>query len=444
MKQQRWLRAIRSVSISTAACAAVVVLCVAQGVLRAQDAPEAARDATDVRSVRAFGAKGDGKTDDTAAIQAAIDDLPEAGGAVRVPSGTYLVNRLVLRSGTTFLGSGQATVLEALPEAMCVITFAEGEQTGIRIADMVIDGGYAEDRKDQGIGLFATKPSVVVDLSVERVRFRNHQNNAIQIGRGPGEKHHDLLFRDIDIRKTGLDYGSGFLFHSGSNIWIDRTVIMNVGGKRNDGRSHGIWTKYKSEITNFRVTNCHIEGSGSCNIFLGDTHDVRIVNNSIRAATRGGGTASGIQANCAYAGRMRGLLISGNEIVDSGGYGLCVSNVDEVQIIGNKFLRGTDPAIRMQGDPKNWIIANNMFLDVESVGPVVIGETKGHSHYGVISGNVFSGCKMWALSVSGGQHVSIVGNTICDNGQGWGRDEDGTILDPAGKPLDLRTRQEII
>lgn len=45
-------------------------------------------------NVRDFGAVGDGKTDDTAAIQRAID----AGGAVRFPSGTYLTGSVYLKS----------------------------------------------------------------------------------------------------------------------------------------------------------------------------------------------------------------------------------------------------------------------------------------------------------------------------------------------------------
>ena len=51
--------------------------------------------AADAADVRAFGAKGDGATDDTAAIQRAID----AGGAVHFPAGTYLTGTLHLRSG---------------------------------------------------------------------------------------------------------------------------------------------------------------------------------------------------------------------------------------------------------------------------------------------------------------------------------------------------------
>ena len=50
--------------------------------------------------VRDFGALGDGQTDDTSAIQGAIQACPK-GGRVRVPRGTYFVGPLVLKSHMT-------------------------------------------------------------------------------------------------------------------------------------------------------------------------------------------------------------------------------------------------------------------------------------------------------------------------------------------------------
>ena len=386
--------------------------------------------------VKAFGAKGDGKTDDTAAIQAALDGLPEAGGTVTLPPGTYLVKRLVLKGGASLVGAGRASVLKALPDANEIIAFASGEQQGIRISDLMIDGGHFAERTEPGHGIFLRAPAVVSDLLVERVWFQNHMTDAIVIAGSHGEEHHDLVFRDIDIRKTGMTHGCGIIIRSGSNIWVDRAHIFEVGAKPNDHRSHGIATLYRSNVTNLRVTNCIINGSAGHNIFLGDAHNVSIVNNRLaRSARDSGGNDSGIQANCAYAGRMRGLLISGNEIVDSGGYGVCTSGVDEVKMIGNTFMRGTDPCIRMQDNPRNWVLANNVFLDVGSVGPVIIGDAD-HSHNGVVSGNIITGSLMWGLAISGGQDIAITGNTITDNGRGWGRDEQGRILSYDGKLLD--------
>lgn len=56
-----------------------------------------------ILDVRQFGAKGDGKTLDTEAIQKAIDECGKAGsGTVRLTAGTYLSKPIFLRSNITF------------------------------------------------------------------------------------------------------------------------------------------------------------------------------------------------------------------------------------------------------------------------------------------------------------------------------------------------------
>jgi len=61
--------------------------------------------ATDTVSVRDFGAKGDGVTDDTAAFQAALDSFGTKGGIVYASRGTYLfAGNLNVPSAVTLLG----------------------------------------------------------------------------------------------------------------------------------------------------------------------------------------------------------------------------------------------------------------------------------------------------------------------------------------------------
>jgi len=61
--------------------------------------------------VRSFGAKGDGKTLDTGAIQKAIDECSKTGGTVHLPPGTYLSGTLVLKSNVMLHVSQGAILL---------------------------------------------------------------------------------------------------------------------------------------------------------------------------------------------------------------------------------------------------------------------------------------------------------------------------------------------
>jgi polygalacturonase len=71
-----------------------------------------AADGSKVFDVRQFGAKGDGKTLDTAAIQKALDECGKAaGGTVKFPRGTYLSQPITLRTKTTVLFDAGATLL---------------------------------------------------------------------------------------------------------------------------------------------------------------------------------------------------------------------------------------------------------------------------------------------------------------------------------------------
>ena len=71
-------------------------------------------------NVKWFGAKGDGKTDDTAALQAAINALPPTGGTVTVPGGVYCISK------TLNIGNGDAGEKVSTQNAVKLIGMGSG------------------------------------------------------------------------------------------------------------------------------------------------------------------------------------------------------------------------------------------------------------------------------------------------------------------------------
>ena len=91
-------------------------------------------------SVLDFGAVGDGVTDDTAAIQAAIDAVP-AGTTLNIPDGTYVVDgELKLKSDLTVECSGRLIKTAGLYENRFINTAGTEPLSTINLVDS-IDGG---------------------------------------------------------------------------------------------------------------------------------------------------------------------------------------------------------------------------------------------------------------------------------------------------------------
>jgi hypothetical protein len=95
-----------------------------------QGMPFPAETETLIRNPKAFGARGDGRTKDTAAIQQAIDQAEVAGGGiVYVAPGTYLIGTVVLKknvtvyleAGAKLLGSTSLSDYSMPPEAAMLI-----------------------------------------------------------------------------------------------------------------------------------------------------------------------------------------------------------------------------------------------------------------------------------------------------------------------------------
>ncbi|MCX7428897.1 MAG: glycosyl hydrolase family 28-related protein [Planctomycetia bacterium] len=145
----------------------------------------------------AFGVKADGKTDDTAAIQKALDAAGKLGGVVRLPAGKYLVaGSLKIPVGVALVGVQQAPVyIEPLVGTVILATGGRDKEDAPAMFEM------GDSSNVQGLTVFypEQKPDDIHpyawtfhlqggDNTVENVTLIN-SFNGIRIGPEPNVRH---------------------------------------------------------------------------------------------------------------------------------------------------------------------------------------------------------------------------------------------------------------
>jgi hypothetical protein len=205
------------------------------------------------RTAYAYGAVGNGTTDDTAALQAAIDSLPNNGGILRIPAGTYrITDTLVIdddgsndpgKRGIRIEGdSGGAsgfqgavlywdvdeptkpmmrirsrdTIIEGVQffalngtAAICAIDYDTPASLGgqsptnnaLRRVSVKANGtGYVVD----GVRIGATNPANLENFLFDECAFEGHTNAGVNIASTSFQSKHHQFFK---CQFTGGDYG---------------------------------------------------------------------------------------------------------------------------------------------------------------------------------------------------------------------------------------------
>ena len=159
----------------------------------AADAPQAAGARTSsVFNVRDFGAKGDGQTPDSAAIQQALDAAGQAGGTTYFPAGRYLCHDLKVHPHTTVLaepqwgyrGDAGAMLILDSDEADCLLNITGA--FGVHLRGLFLQGRREARKPIHGVFLnnaekYSPKEDAVVidDCKVER--FSGHGVHLLRI-----------------------------------------------------------------------------------------------------------------------------------------------------------------------------------------------------------------------------------------------------------------------
>lgn len=203
----------------------------------------------DIVSVKDFGAVGDGVTDDTAAIQAAIESFAPfnpfttSGGQVYLPPGIYRITStldLSGKHGLHLLGSGvQSTELAAAGDFPVITSINTSTTTGndLQISDLTLRGGGNTQVNAHGIYCVFTNGCSIRNLAIYGCYYGLNLNHSWQ----------------FNIENVDMHGGTTDRCHTG--VYMGSTTLANID---NAITAYNITVK-DCISTGFRIVN----GQGS-------------------------------------------------------------------------------------------------------------------------------------------------------------------------------------
>ncbi|WP_335944278.1 putative Ig domain-containing protein [Pseudomonas sp. G166] len=361
-------------------------------------------------NVQDFGAKGDGITDDTAAIQSAIDAAAAAGGGqVYMPTGTYIVSAgeepsdgcLMLKSNVYLYGDGMGET---------TVKVADGSDTKIT---GVIRSAYGEETHDFGVS----------NLTIDG----NRDNTTGKIdgwfnGYIPGEEGYDsnVTLDSVEIKDCS---GYGFDPH-------EQTVNMVIKNSVSHGNGlDGFVADFLSDST-FENNVAYDNDRHGFNIVT-STHDFTMTNN---VAYDNGGNGIVVQRGSEDIPSPSNVTITGGEVYGNGAEGVLIKLSSEITVSDVDIHDNSSAGIRIYGSNHVEILDNT--LNNNSLGgavPEIIiqsyDDTLGVSGKyfngsdNTIQGNIISGSDLSTYGVAernedGTDRNAIIGNTISHTSKG--------------------------
>jgi hypothetical protein len=224
-------------------------------------------------NIRDFGAKGDGKTLDTPAVQAAIDACHrEGGGTVVVPDGTFLIGTIEMKSNVTLHIAAQGKLFGS----------ADGKQYHAAQA-IPLQGDSTLEDGNVGLIFAVNAENITIEgpgtIDGQGAQFRSPRRGVPPpSGRGDDDRPYHLLFyrcRNLRVRDIFLVASA---YHSirvieCSFFWADRIRIYNRVNTNNDG-FHFISSEY------VHVSNCDVQSQDDACALFGSCKNVTVTNST--------------------------------------------------------------------------------------------------------------------------------------------------------------------
>lgn len=292
-------------------------------------------------NVKDFGALGNGSTDDTAAIQAAINALPAAGGLIVIPAGTYVISAsLTLKEGTQLEGCGPGTILRVSSGSLGIDVIKIGDGTSTLSFAAVRNIKISSDgQKTGGAGILLDRAyrvwleGIALEFQYRGVYIRN--STAVWLNKS-------------DIRDTAenaitidSDLGQGFEWYIDS-VLCDNPTVTNTGTGLlwNGGESLHVSHSNFQRFTNGFVVNTSA-GRESRFAFIDGMICDFASDNNIRVTNTGSGASIGLTfTNC-----WSGTATNYGVLIDRPGTGL----VQGVRWVGGKVFHNGLAGFRLAG-----------------------------------------------------------------------------------------------
>jgi Pectate lyase superfamily protein/Right handed beta helix region len=207
-----------------------------------------------VVNVKDKGAKGDGRTDDTAAIQAAIDQVAGTGGTVLVPTGTYMVEavdkkqRLSLGSDMT-LKLAKDAILKAIPnDSRKYTVLSISDASNVAVVGGTLEGDRAEHKGNAGEGGMGIRIyHGAKDITISGVTSRRMWGDGFYV-----EGAKDVKFCSVTAdnnRRQGLS------IIEADGVLVTDSVFQNTHGTRPSAGIDLEPDQLEQNIVNVRIQN---------------------------------------------------------------------------------------------------------------------------------------------------------------------------------------------
>lgn len=304
-------------------------------------------DKMKVYNVKSYGAKGDGTTDDTAAIQATIDDLPSTGGIVFVPGGVYIVSaNIKLPSHTELYISKGATIKikNSLDANINVITNSDTTDgnTNIRITGGgLIDGNQGNQASGTQAGIYLKK---VTYSTIEGIRTTACRHHGIALD----------TCTEVMVNKT-VDYSNGESGGGGQGIILlscIRCIITNNDCYDNFQYNIRLETSDGNIISN--------------NVCKGSQQAIRLYDsdrNIVEGNFATGGSAAGV--GC-YFGLEN--IFTGNRSTAHGEHGIFIEDKSHRNLVANNYTYENNyHGIVVSDSDENIVTGNYCFANGQAI-----------------------------------------------------------------------------